>query len=64
MWIYIALVNTTHMKNIFDLKTFVTVALTATITILAITGRMTTSEYLPIVTMVYTYYFTREKKGL
>jgi|GEM_PF-2347212 len=55
------------MKNqlyeLFSLKSIITLSLTITLCYLTYNERLQNEHFLPIVTMVFTYYFTRQKNN-
>jgi len=50
----------TQLKELVCLKSIVTLALTATLCVLVLTGRYEAKDFETILAMVFTYYFSRK----
>ena len=49
------------LTKLIDVKTIITILLTAIFGYLTISGKISSDQFLPILTMILTYYFTRKK---
>ena len=49
------------ITKLIDVKTIITILLTAIFGYLTISGKISSEQFLPILTMILTYYFTRKK---
>ena len=49
------------IEKLIDVKTIITILLTAIFGYLTILGKISSEQFLPILTMILTYYFTRKK---
>lgn len=49
--------------KLIDLKTIITILMTITLNIGYIKGMITTEVFIPFVSMVFTFYFTKKDKG-
>lgn len=52
-----------NLSKLLSLKSIITILLTFTLCFMTFAGRLTAEHFLPVVTMVLTYYFTRKEKG-
>ena len=50
------------LKELFDLKTFVTVCITITLCYMTVTGKMEIKDFTSIAMMIYAFYFTKPSK--
>ena len=50
------------LKDLIDLKSFVTIAITLTMCYMTITGKMDIKDFTSIALMIYAFYFTKAKK--
>lgn len=51
------------IKNLLKIKSIVTIVVIAIFAYCAITGKLTTENIMVIVTMIVTFYFTRNNSG-
>lgn len=49
------------ITRLIDVKTIVTLLITAAFIFLAVTGRLTVEQFMIVAIMVYTYFFTKTK---
>ena len=50
------------LTKLIDLRTIITIITTIVLNIGFLTGKINAQEYLVLATMVYTFYFVKEKK--
>lgn len=48
-----------QLSKLIDVKTVVTFAVTAVLVYLAVTGKLTTEQFMIIATMIFTYFFSK-----
>ncbi|MCL2627310.1 MAG: hypothetical protein FWD44_01255 [Oscillospiraceae bacterium] len=49
--------------ELFSLKSIITISVTSTFCYLILVGRLDIEYFMPVLTMVFTYYFTRQQKN-
>lgn len=51
-----------ELKRLIDLKSIITIILVCVFSFLTIVGRITADQFLPILTMIITFYFAKQEK--
>lgn len=52
-----------RFAKLIDLKSIITIVLIGLLCFLVVTGEITSQEFLPILTMILTFYFVKKKEG-
>lgn len=52
-----------RLAKLIDLKSIITISIVVTLCILVFMGRVTTEQFMPIVTLIVSFYFAYKKEG-